>query len=97
MDRGVCACSEGPDSCFLSRHEGVIRCLISNFACWDEFNVGFFSSTDMGYRFLRQFDPCLPVRPNDVASHVWVALGTLDDKAIVATARNDVLPDFRCA
>ena len=48
----------------------------------------------MGNSFFGELDAGFAVRFDDVATHVWVALSALDDEAVVAARRDDVLPDF---
>lgn len=51
----------------------------------------------MGDRFFSELNACLPISFDNVASNIWVALASLDDKAIVATWRDVILPNFGCA
>ena len=48
----------------------------------------------MGNSFFGELDAGFAVRFDDVATHVGVALSALDDEAVVAARRDDVLPDF---
>ena len=41
-----------------------------------------------------KLDACFAVCFDHIATHIWVTLSALDDKAVVAARRDDVLPDF---
>eukprot|EP00354_Favella_ehrenbergii_P003134 CAMPEP_0170458084 /NCGR_PEP_ID=MMETSP0123-20130129/5161_1 /TAXON_ID=182087 /ORGANISM="Favella ehrenbergii, Strain Fehren 1" /LENGTH=88 /DNA_ID=CAMNT_0010722093 /DNA_START=856 /DNA_END=1122 /DNA_ORIENTATION=+ len=44
--------------------------------------------------FFGEFDASLTIGFDDIAAHIWVALGALDDEAVVATRGDDVFPHF---
>jgi len=88
---------ESSDCFFLCSHECVVGDLVEDFASRDELDVCFLCAADMGDRFFSELNARFPIRLNNISSHIWVALSSLDDKAIVATRRDVVLPDLGCA
>ena len=98
---GVCSSStsdaptfESADCLLLRCHERVVIRIYGLLGVRNEFYIRLFSAADMGDGVLGQLNAGFAVLLDDIASHVGIALTTLDDDAVVAACIYGVLPDL---
>ena len=73
-------------SLFLSRHERIVcRAIYAYSSLWNELNVSFLGTADVGDCLLRYFNTSFAVLFNYVASHIRVSLSALNKDSVEST------------